>query len=238
MSEQPCLVIKNVSKRYRSGRFVLRNINLQVPQGYVCGIVGAPGTGKTTLTRLLGGLIRPTKGEICIFGQNIAQDTPYYRQLVSCVLHDSALYPKFKVKDLLRWLQRLYRHWDEKRCYSLVRGFEIPLNRKVNQLSKEKHNWLSLIIALSARPKLMIVDEPGKELSPAEKREMLKLLAQDVVNHGTTIVFTTSIEDEIREFADYGFRLEAGQLFPCELKKGVGHEAYMQPFAMERMVQS
>ncbi|MDQ0340316.1 ABC-2 type transport system ATP-binding protein [Caldalkalibacillus uzonensis] len=227
VNNQPCIVLNGVAKKYRSGRYVLRQIDLEVPQGCVCGIVGTAGAGKTTLVRLLAGLIRPTKGKVCIFDQNITPDNPAYRQLASFILNDSTFYSRLKVKELLQWMHRLYRHWDEKRCYSLIQGLDISLGKKIKQLPHEQKVWLSVIIALSARSKLIVLDGPTKRFSPAEKMDMLKLLSQDVINHGTTVVFTTHSEQELQEIADYGFRLEGGQLLPCELKRGFRNEAWV-----------
>lgn len=191
-----------LTKKYSKKRQI-KKISLNVQRGTIYGLYGENGSGKSTLVKMLLGLIRPTSGYVYIGGKEVTPQNAERRQRVSYVSEDLTIYPNMRISKLFQWMQTTYRHWDESRCYALLQGFKLPLNKKMKQLSYEMRLYVALTIALSIRPHLIILDEPTKKLNEDLKTQVLTLLAQECANHRTTIFFTTSDRSDVERFAHH-----------------------------------
>ncbi|WP_436664327.1 ABC transporter ATP-binding protein [Alicyclobacillus acidoterrestris] len=173
---------------------VIDGVSLNVPQGAIYGLVGANGAGKTTLMRMLIGLMWPDAGEVRLFGQVLERDSAQIRQRVHYVAADGSFFKQLQVKDVLTYSRLLYERWDDTRCQMLVRAL-VPLNRRVRNLSLGMTMQLRLAIALSARPDLLVLDEPTNGLDPIVKRQFLQLIVQEAAQGSTVVIATHQLAD-------------------------------------------
>ena len=165
--------------------------SLQVPEGSVFGLMGPNGAGKTTLIKMLMGALLPTAGSGRMLGRDISDPTGEVRQEIGYVADTQQMYPHFKVEEILKFCSMVYRSWDEQRCRTLLKSFGLPQEKQVRSLSKGMKTQLGLIIALSVRPRLLILDEPASGLDPVLHHHFMQLLMQETAREGTTVFFAT-----------------------------------------------
>ena len=177
-------------------------VDWEVSEGSICALVGANGAGKSTLLKMLIGLIWPTGGKVEILGHPLGREAAEIRQRVHYVSGDAAPTPSFRVPDLVRYASLVYERFDRARFRRLQQVLELPLQRPVRTLSTGQKAQISLAIALSSRPDLMILDEPTNGLDPVVKRQFLQLMVQEAASEGTTVVLATHQLDDVERIAD------------------------------------
>jgi ABC-2 type transport system ATP-binding protein len=184
------------------GKVAVDNVSLSIRPGTIHGIVGANGAGKSTLLRMMIGLVQPTSGKILVFGEPMHKEAKHLRSRIHYIGTDGDLYRSFRVADVIRYARYLYPAWDEARCQALLQALELPLHRLVRNLSVGMKMQLRLLVALSSRPKLLILDEPTNGLDPVVKRQFLQLIVQEAANTEMTVVFATHQLEELERIAD------------------------------------
>ena len=144
-------------KRYKHS--TLQDISFTVPEGFITGLVGPSGTGKTTIINAILGQIRGDSGRCLVFGKN-AYETPVLREDVGIVL-DSLIYMRHLTPDEIeKQLVGFYSKWSHELFRHYLNFFELPLDIKMNQYSKGMQMKFMLAVALAHSPKLLILDEP------------------------------------------------------------------------------
>lgn len=184
------------------GTVAVDNVTLSIQPGTIHGIVGANGAGKSTLLRMMIGLVQPTSGQILVFGEPMHKEAKRLRGRIHYVGTDGDLYRSFRVEDIIRYARYLYPAWDEARCQALLEALELPPHRLVRNLSVGMKMQLRLLVALSSRPKLLILDEPTNGLDPVVKRQFLQLIVQEVAHTEMTVVFATHHLEDLERIAD------------------------------------
>ncbi|USG64072.1 ABC transporter ATP-binding protein [Brevibacillus ruminantium] len=202
-------------------RPVLCNVTFSVPPGTVCALIGPNGAGKTTLIHTLLGLAKPTAGKSLIFEKNADEKSGLVRSEVGFMT--APAFPNLRVKELLRLCAALYPLWDERLCRHLQELFGLASELPIRQLSKGMKVQLSLVIALSARPRVLLLDEPTSGLDPVHRQSFFRLIMDVVAERETTVLFTTHHPEEAERMADnVGMLLEGRLLFHAsvdELKR-------------------
>jgi len=180
---------RGLGRRYRR-RWALQTCDLSVPEGSVVGLVGPNGAGKTTLLHLLSGLLRPTTGDVLLYGEPIA-DRPERLARVALVAQDKPLYKGFTVKEMLRFGAAMNPRWDDAAARSRLEQLEIPFDQKVGRLSGGQHAQVALAVALGKRPDLLLLDEPIANLDPLARKEFLGALMEEAARTGVTVVLSS-----------------------------------------------
>lgn len=166
MRSSPVIALKNVHKSYGTDA-VLQNFSLDIHSGEFVTAIGTSGCGKTTILKLINGLIAPDQGEIYIDGHNIKSiDQNLLRRQIGYVIQSIGLFPHLRVKDNIAYILRLLKT-DKKAMYHRVSelmevvGLEPQLlSRYPNELSGGQKQRIGIARALSANPKIMLMDEP------------------------------------------------------------------------------
>ena len=202
MSAETAIATRSLSKRYRDV-LAVDSLDLDVRRGEVYGFLGRNGAGKTTTIRMLLGLIRPTGGEVEIFGRRIVPgETGVFGQ-VGYLVETATAYPNLTVRENLDIQRRLTRSpkGAVADAVALLRLDEYA-DRRAGQLSLGNKQRLALARALLHSPELLILDEPGNALDPAgivEIRELLRRLASE---RGVTVFMSSHILPEVAHLAD------------------------------------
>lgn len=202
---------RNLSKVFGRKKVALDGIDLAVPEGSVFGLMGPNGAGKSTLIKILMGIIFPSSGTAALLGRDISNLSGELRQNVAYVPEVQNFYPSFYVEDILGYCQRVYPNWNNKRCKALLKAFDLPVGDRVRELSKGMKTRLAHIIALSIRPRLMILDEPGSGLDAVIKQEFMRLLMQEAAS-GASIFFSTHNLHELERMAEVVAVIMKGKL--------------------------
>jgi ABC-2 type transport system ATP-binding protein len=200
-----------LGKKYRNA-WALRDCVLQIPAGRISALVGPNGAGKTTLLRLALGLLKPTAGEISVFGWSPTTNPTLVLARVGFVPQDRPLYRRFTVDEMLHLGRSLNPRWDQAIAVDRLRRLNIPLNRQLGQLSGGQQAQVSLSLALGKRPDLLLLDEPVSNLDPLARREFFAGLVEIVAADGLTVVLSSHVVAELERVCDHLVILNAGRV--------------------------
>lgn len=198
--------IKNLNKSYKS--FKLKDINLNLVQGTVTGIIGENGAGKTTLIKCILDIIK-YEGDIKIFGKKLDIES---KENIGVVLNEGFFTESLKIKEIESVLKTAYKNWDSNYFYELVEKFKIPRDKKYKELSTGNKMKLKIAIALSPHPKLLILDEPTSGLDPVIRDEILDIFFEFIKEEDSTILFSSHITSDLEKVADYITFISHGEL--------------------------
>jgi ABC-2 type transport system ATP-binding protein len=200
-----------LGKQYRN-RWALRDCSLRVPSGRITGLVGPNGAGKTTLLRMAVGLIKPTAGEISVFGWSPTEQPALVLARVGFVPQDRPLYRRFTVGDILQLGRHLNPRWDQAAAVARLERLEIGLNRKIAYLSGGQQAQVSLALALGKRPDLLLLDEPLSNLDPLARREFMRALVEVVAAEGLSVILSSHVVAELERVCDHLVILNGGRV--------------------------
>ena len=191
---------QDVSKSYESSP-VIKNINLELKQGSIFGLIGANGAGKTTLIKTLCGIFAPDTGHVRLHDKDVYKDSDI-RQSIAYVPDNITFYNNFTVKDMKDFYKNIYKNWDENRYKTLREVFTFDEKKRIKHLSKGMKTQLLLLIALSCKPEVILMDEPTSGLDPFIRKEVLNLIVQDVSSRSTSVLISTHNVSELEQICD------------------------------------
>ena len=203
---------QHLKKTYGTHEAV-RGLNLSVLEGTVCAFLGQNGAGKSSTIKMLLGMIHPTSGHGSIFGHSITDeaDSLKIRQKVSFVAEDKRLYDYMSVAEIIRFTRAFFPTWDVRFERELLDRFELPLDRKVRQLSKGMRTKLALLLGFARGSKLLILDEPTEGLDPVAIEDVLEIVVS-LAAQGTTVFFSSHQIAEVEQIADHVLMINRGEL--------------------------
>jgi ABC-2 type transport system ATP-binding protein len=193
---------------------VLRELNLQVPQGSIYGFLGRNGAGKTTTIKTLMGQLRSDSGEARVFGTHVidADHSVELRRRIGFVMEDKELYPYMTVEQILRFMRPLFPKWRDDLAQRYLKMFELPPKCKIPKLSKGMRSKLMLLLAISRGAELLVLDEPTDGLDPAAAEDVLRELVAIAASSETTMFFSSHQLSEVELIADHIGIIEHGKM--------------------------
>jgi ABC-2 type transport system ATP-binding protein len=203
------LAAAGLGKRYRRG-WALQDCTFDVPAGRVAALVGPNGAGKTTLMMLAASLLRPTAGEVRVFGA--PADRRQTGPRVSFLAQERPLYPRFTVAETLRLGRQLNLHWDQRYAERLVRDADVPMAARVGTLSFGQQSRVALALALGRRPELVLLDEPLSDLDPLARQQVMQTLMAEVAETGMTVVLSSHVLADLEGVCDFLLLLGEGRV--------------------------
>ena len=161
--ENAVLRAQGLTKRYGS-KLALDNLDLTLPEGKIIGLLGPNGSGKTTFIKLAAGLLSPTAGSVTVCGKPIGPDS---KAMVSYLPDKTYFNKQQKIRDLLTLFQDFYDDFDRTRAEEMLRELQIDLEAKLKTLSKGNQEKVQLVLVMSRRARLYLLDEPIGGVDPA-----------------------------------------------------------------------
>lgn len=204
------IIAQNVSKSYDASP-VVKDINLELRAGSIYGLIGANGAGKTTLIKTMCGIYAPDTGTVTLDGQNVSTNAKI-RENIAYVPDYITFYKNFTVKDMKEFYKNIYSTWDEQRYQTLREVFTFSEKKRIKHLSKGMATQLLLLIALSIKPKVILMDEPTSGLDPFIRKEVLNLIVQDVSSRDTSVLISTHNISELEQICDRVGFMNKGEL--------------------------
>jgi ABC-2 type transport system ATP-binding protein len=172
-AETLAIEIRNLVRRY--GRTdAVNGLNLTVAPGRCYGFFGRNGAGKTTTIKCLLNLLRPTGGQIRVFGMDPAREEVAVKSRIAYVPDAVAFYPWMTVRQTLDYFSSFRARWNTETEQALLSQFRLDIGQKTSQLSKGQRTQLALITAICAEPDLLVLDEPTSGLDPIVRREFIQ----------------------------------------------------------------
>ncbi len=205
------LRIRGLSKSFGRRR-VLDDFDLTVESGRVYGLLGRNGEGKTTLARILMGVIPADRGEVLFKGRRITYGQNAYKRDFGYVPEDPFFYEDMTVRGLVEFNARFYPKWDRKRAAADLERFGLDPKSRVGTLSRGQKLKLGLAVALAAAPEFLILDDPTSGLDVPTRQDFLRDVIRELAASGTTILFATHLVHELERIVERLLVLRGGRL--------------------------
>jgi ABC-2 type transport system ATP-binding protein len=209
----PAIEIDRLVRRF--GRTdAVDGLSLRVPPGRCYGFFGRNGAGKTTTIKCLLNLLRPTSGDVRIFGLNPARHEVDVKSRIAYVPDSVAFYPWMSARDTLDYFASFRKHWNRETEAALLDQFRLDARQNVNHLSKGQRTQLALITAICPEPELLILDEPTSGLDPIVRREFIQTVIgayQDSEPGRRTVFVSTHLIAEFEGLIDQFTIIERGR---------------------------
>ncbi|MDD6735838.1 MAG: ABC transporter ATP-binding protein [Clostridiales bacterium] len=202
--------IENVSKSF-GGFKALSGLNINVNKGSVYGLVGPNGAGKTTILKHIAGIYTQDEGKVLVHGEPVFENTKIKKKL-AFISDDLFFYPTYTIMDTAKFYAGIYPDWSWDRFNSLKDIFRIETNRRVRRLSKGMQKQVAFWLSISAMPDVMLLDEPVDGLDPVMRRNVWKLILQDVAERGTTVLISSHNLRELEDVCDHVGIMHNGRL--------------------------
>lgn len=180
---------------------VLQDLHWRLQPGQVVGLLGRNGAGKTTLLEALLGLRDAQAGSVRLFGQPAVRLDDAVRARIGYVPQASDLFDDLHADELLAYFRSFYPRWNVAKVQDLMAHWAVPRKVPIGRMSGGQQQRLSLIRALAHEPELLVLDEPMASLDPLARRDFLRELVEQVLDRGTTVVFSTHILSDLERVA-------------------------------------
>lgn len=191
------VTFNNVRKSY-GNKEALKNINLEIPKGRIVGLLGPNGSGKSTMIKLINGLLTPNEGEVLIKGIKPSKES---KKIVSYLSERTYLNDWMKVKDIIEFFKDFYADFDEERANAMLKDLSIDTNEKLKTMSKGTKEKVQLILVMSRKADIYILDEPIGGVDPAARSYILKTILTNY-NENSTLLIATHLISEIENICD------------------------------------
>ena len=201
------LYLQDVSKRFGK-KTALDHISLEIAPGRMVGLLGSNGSGKSTLIKLINGLLVPSSGQIFICGQAPGPET---KAIVSYLPERTYLSDTVRVKGLLSFFRDFYTDFDAAKAEEMLQKLDIDPSSPLKTLSKGTREKVQLIMVMSRRARVYILDEPIAGVDPAARDYILKTIIQDY-SEDASILLSTHLIADVEQLLDDVIFLKDGQI--------------------------
>ena len=202
--------IEGVSKKL--DRFAIKDISFQVPAGYICGLIGENGAGKTSLLKLLLGLYKPDAGEIWIHGKNAETEEAAVKNDIGYVLNEELFDKELTLLQNAEVYGKYYKKYDAGRFRTFCRRFELEEKKKLKKHSKGEKLKFQLAFSLAHQPSVLFLDEPTASFDPKFRQEFRKVLTEFIQDGKHSVLLATHLTSDLDRIADYITFLHQGKL--------------------------
>lgn len=193
--------IKGVTKTF-GRKEALKNVSITIEKGKIIGLLGSNGSGKTTLIKLINDLLVPTKGEILVNGKNPGVES---KKVVSYLPERTYLSSSMKVSEVLDFFVDFYEDFDKEKARTLLKDLDIDENDKLKTMSKGTKEKVQLILVMSRKADLYILDEPIGGVDPAARDYILDTILTNFNKDASVLISTHLISDVERVLDDVIF---------------------------------
>ena len=205
------LICKNVNKNYGNKK-VLKNINFSIPRGKIIGLLGKNGTGKTTLIKLINDLLTLDSGEILIDGKKIGVES---KKIISYLPERTYLDKSMTVNEVIDMFSEFYDNFDAKKARKLLKDLKLDVNSKLSKMSKGMQEKVQLVLVMSRKALLYILDEPLGGVDPATRDYILDTLLTNF-NDGASVIISTHLIADIERILDEVIFIDDGKIVLIE----------------------
>lgn len=207
MSTNNIIEIQGLSKKY-GNEVALHNVDLQIPEGAIVGLLGPNGSGKTTLIKVLTGFLKDYTGVVNIDGSGVG---PKSKALISYLPDDMSFEPNTTVNQIVKYFEDMFLDFNVTKCMNLLRRFEIPMDKRYKALSKGMKEKVQLSLIMSRDSKILIFDEPIAGVDPAAREVILDTILENVTD-GQTIILATHLIADIERIFDSVIFIKNGEI--------------------------
>ena len=197
----------NLEKDYGKKK-ILKDINLKIPRGKIIGLLGKNGTGKSTLIKLMNDLLTPTSGEILVNGKKIGTES---KRIISYLPERTYLDKSMKIKEIITYFEDFYDNFDSEKAKKLLNDLNLDEDLKLSKMSKGMQEKLQLVLVMSRKAQLYILDEPLGGVDPATRDYILDVILNNFDDNASLIISTHLISD-IERILDEVLFIDEGKI--------------------------
>lgn len=198
---------KNLTKTFGSTTALL-DVNLDIEEGHIIGLLGPNGSGKTTLIKILNGLLTPTAGEVYIQEHPVGVAS---KKVVSYLPDHTYLGSNMRVNEIIDFFKDFYDDFEENRAYDMLEKLEINPKQRLKSMSKGTKEKVQLILVMSRRAALYVLDEPIAGVDPAARDYILNTIITNYDEHASILISTHLIAD-IENILDQVIFIKNGEI--------------------------
>ncbi|HLY30632.1 MAG TPA: ABC transporter ATP-binding protein [Ktedonobacterales bacterium] len=216
--------VSNLTKSY--GRVTAVNrVSFSIEAGRIYGLLGRNGAGKTTIMQIITAQQFAASGAVKVFGETPYENSRVLRQI--CFVKDNQKYPNsYRVSDTLAQAALFFPHWDREYAFALVEDFHLPLNRRMQALSRGMLSAAGVIVGLASRAPLTIFDEPYLGLDAVARGIFYDRLIEDYAEHPRTVILSTHLIDEVSRLLEHILVIDQGRLILDEEAEALRGRAF------------
>jgi ABC-2 type transport system ATP-binding protein len=205
------LRLEKIEKSFGRRR-VLQDVSLSLEAGRVYGLLGKNGEGKTTIIRIVMGVIPADGGAVTFQGLRVPFGASRYKTDIGYVPEDPFFYSWMKVGELLDFNASFYPRWDSARALEFLGRFSLDGKARIGTLSRGMKLKLHLAVALAARPALLILDDATSGIDVPTRHDFLRDIVRELADGGTAILFSTHLVHELERIVEHLFILHGGRM--------------------------
>lgn len=228
------LKVEHLSKDL--GGFQLKDIRFELKSGYIMGLVGVNGTGKTTLIQTILNLYQKDSGEVWVDGFSMSKEEKQAKERLGLVLDKNMFEEDMSVLANAKTFGKLYSKFDEALFRIFCEKFQVPLKQKLGKLSAGYKVRFQLAFALSHDADVFLLDEPSSGLDPIFRKELMGYL-QEIVEDGTrSVLMSTHITEDLERIGDYIALMKDGEIV-LHLSKEEWKERYLKIYGTKEEIE-
>ena len=210
-ASEPAIALFRLTKRF--GRsLAVDNLSLNIPRGSTFGLLGPNGAGKSTTIKMLMGMLSISSGTANVLGVNVQTDPVQVKSRVGYVPEAHNIYRWMRVHEVLGFCKSCFPTWNDQTAREMLELFGLDPQKKVKHLSKGMLTKLSLLLAVSHEPEVLLLDEPLSGLDPIAREEFLDGVLRTICDRGQTVLISSHMLDDVRRLADTIGILNNGRL--------------------------
>ncbi len=213
------LEVKNLVKKFPG--FTLDNINLDLPQGVIMGFIGENGAGKSTTIKLILDVLFKDRGQIRIFGQENTSLERSLKEQIGVVFDESNLPENLTIGEVEKIMTNLYKTWNSQAFSEHVTKFDLPMKKAIKDFSRGMKMKLSIAVALSHNPRLLILDEATSGLDPIMRDELLDVFLEFIQDESHSIFISSQIISDLEKVCDFIAFIHQGKMVFVESKEAL-----------------
>ena len=209
------LRVENLTKKYAG--FQLDHISFDLPKGTIMGLIGENGAGKSTTINAILDLIKKDDGTVTFWGQELSS-SKQLKEDIGVVFDGVNFYETLTPAKVGKISEKAYKQWDEYLYRDYLKRFGLPLDKEIKTLSKGMKMKLCIAVALSHKPKLLILDEATSGLDPVMRDDILEVFLDFVQDENHSILMSSHITTDLEKVADYITFIHQGKVLFCKTK--------------------
>ena len=201
------LKCENLVKSF-DGKKILDDVNLEISSGKIVGLLGKNGSGKSTLIKLINDLLTLTSGQILVNGKNVGVET---KKIISYLPERTYLNKSMTVEEVLNYFNDFYDNFDKEKAIKLLKDLDLDVTQKLAKMSKGMQEKVQLVLVVSRKADLYILDEPLGGVDPATRDYILDTILSNF-NDGASVIIATHLISDIEKILDEVIFIDKGKI--------------------------
>lgn len=209
------LEVRNLTKQYTD--FMLDHVSFSIPKGTIMGLIGENGAGKSTTINAILELIHKDDGTVTFWGQELSS-AKQLKEDIGVVFDGINFYETLTAAKVGKISQAAYKQWEDRLYREYLNRFQLPTDKEIKTFSKGMKMKLCIAVALSHKPKLLILDEATSGLDPVMRDDILDVFLEFVQDEEHSIMISSHITTDLEKVADNITFIHHGKVLFCKAK--------------------